>query len=283
MRRRLFLALLLAAVAAHGGESGKTLRIAANPNLSPIELLNNFGPFASALERHLGVKVELASGRDYEDTIRLLKSGAVDVAGSGAFGYVSANADFGARLLVRYVESEGESYRSVIVVRADSNLRGLKDLRGKRFAFTDEKSTSGYLLPLLALQQQGIDMADLGLVDFVRKQPNAALAVFNRQADAGAMADNQINEKYGIKPEQLRVIWRSEPIYHGVWMVRPDLPEAEFKRLQDAMIKVSAEPAVKAALARGSVKSFVVGNDRDFDNVRGAMKLLEKLQKLDGK
>ncbi|MFC4161113.1 phosphate/phosphite/phosphonate ABC transporter substrate-binding protein [Chitinimonas lacunae] len=280
MRRRTLLALLPAVfLAAHGADPVKPLRIAANPNLSHIELLNNFGPLASALERQLGMPVELVSGRDYDDTLRLLKTGAVDVAGSGAFGYVSANAEFGARLLVRYVEAGGEFYHAVIIVRTESPLRSLKDLRGKRFAFTDEKSTSGYLLPMLALQQQGVELSDLGAVDFVKKQPNAALAVYNRQADAGALADNQLTEKYGIRLDQIRILWRSEPIYHGVWMVRPDMPDPLFKQLQAAMLKVAGEPAVAAGLTRGSVKGFVIGKDSDFDNVRAAKKLLDKLQK----
>ncbi|HYD81259.1 MAG TPA: phosphate/phosphite/phosphonate ABC transporter substrate-binding protein [Paucimonas sp.] len=272
---------LAAPMAAHGQAKGLT--IAANPNLSPIELLNNFGPLARALERELGVKVDLVSGKDYDDTIRLLKTGQADIAGTGAFGYVGAHDEFGAKLIVRYVEDGGESYRAVIIARADSNIEGVKDLRGKRFAFTDPKSTSGYLMPLLALQQHGLDVKDLGRVEFVKKQPNSAIAVYTRQVDAGAIADNQLNEKYGVKLDELKIIWKSPPIPHGVWMARPSMPDDEVRRIARAILKVAQSAEVKAALAQASVRGFAEGRDSDFDFVRSARQLLEKLEKQERK
>ncbi|MET3133838.1 phosphonate transport system substrate-binding protein [Oxalobacteraceae bacterium GrIS 1.11] len=252
------------------------LTIAANPNLSPIELLNNFGPFARALEKELGVKVSMVSGKDYEDTIALLRSGQVDIAGSGAFGYVSARAEFGAKMIVRYIEEGGEFYHSLIIVRADSGIDSLKALKGKRFAFTDNKSTSGYLMPLLALQAQGVDLKDLGRIDFVKKQPNAAIAVFDGQADAGAMADNQLNEKYGVKLAQLKVLWKSAPIPHGVWMAGPGMADAEVHRIARAILTVSHGEEAMRGLAKASVRGFAEGHDSDFDAVRAARQLLEK-------
>ncbi len=268
------LGLLALAPAARGQERGLT--IAANPNLSPIELLNNFGPLARALEAELGVKVSLVSGKDYDDTIALLREGKVDIAGTGAFGYVSARAQFGAKLIVRYVEEGGEFYRALIIARADGGIDSLAALKGKRFAFTDTKSTSGYLLPLLALRQHGVQLKDLGQVDFVKRQPNSAIAVYGGRADAGAIADNQLNEKYGVKLAQLKVLWSSAPIPHGVWMARPGLGDDEVARIRRAILKASLGDDVRQGLAKASVRGFVAAHERDFDYVRAAAAQLDK-------
>lgn len=278
--RGLLLCMLLAASALCGvraGEPDKALRLAANPNLSAIELLNNFGPLARELEKELGRPVRLVAGRDYDDTLHLLKDGQVDIAGTGAFGYVTAHDEFGARLVVRYLEDDGDSYHSIIFVRQDSGLHSMADLRGKRFAFTDVKSTSGYLMPLLELRRNGIRLADLGKVDHVKKQPNAAIAVYNRQADAGAMADNQLNEKYGVKLDQLRILWRSPPIPHGVWIARADMDDAELQRVAQAILRVSRSEEGRKALAAASVRGFAPANDADFAFVRNAARQMQKL------
>ncbi|WP_161630648.1 phosphate/phosphite/phosphonate ABC transporter substrate-binding protein [Pseudoduganella violaceinigra] len=281
VQRRTILGVMLAAAAlfrGHASGQDKALRLAANPNLSAIELLNNFGPFARELEKELGRPVRLVSGRDYDDTLRLLKDGQVDIAGTGAFGYVTAHDDFGARLVVRYLEDDGDSYHAIIFTRQDSGLRSVADLRGKRFAFTDVKSTSGYLMPLLELHRNGIGLADLGKVDHVKKQPNAAIAVYNRQADAGAMADNQLNEKYGVKIDELRILWRSPPIPHGVWIARADMDEGELARISQAILRISRSEEGRKALAQASVRGFAAVSDADFSFVRSAARQLQKLQ-----
>nr|WP_283204906.1 phosphate/phosphite/phosphonate ABC transporter substrate-binding protein [Chitinivorax sp. B] len=257
----------------------KALRIAANPNLSSIELLTNFGPLAAAMEKELSLKVELVTGKDYADTLNQLKTGAVDIAGTGAFGYVTAMSEFSPKLLVRFVEDDGESYRAVIITRTDSTIRSVADLRGKRFAFTDLRSTSGFLLPMLEMQRNGIELKDLGKAEFVKKQPNSAVAVYTRQVDAGAIADNQLGEKYGVKLDELRVIWRSEPIFHGVWLARPSMSDDDVKRITQALLKISASPEAKQMFRNASVRGFTAAKDSDFDNVRTAKRLLDKLEK----
>lgn len=282
--KAILLALALQAAGWHAGARAEVpvLRVAANPNLSAIDLLTNFGPFARELEKELGVRVSLVSGKDYDDTLRLLRTGQVDIAGSGAFGYISANEGFGAKLLARYVETDGEFYHAVVIVRADSGIRTLADLKGKRFAFTDAKSTSGYLMPLLAFQKAGIDIKDFSKVEFVKKQPNSAIAVYSRQVDGGAIADNQLNEKYGVRLDELKTIWRSAPIPHGVWMARGDMDEGERQRICAAILKVARSPTGQAALANSSVRGFVATRDSDFDGVRAAKHLLDKLEQRQG-
>ncbi len=257
---------------------GRSLTIAANPNLSAIELINNFGLFAKALEMELGTHVNIVSGKDYEDTINQLRNTSVDIAGTGAFGYVSAHAEFGAKLILRYVEDGGDAYRSIVIVRADSGIDSLSEVKGKRFAFTDAKSTSGYLMPVLALEKLGIGIKGLAKVEFVKKQPNSAIAVYTRQVDAAAMADNQLNEKYGVKLSELKTIWTSAPIPHGVWMARANMPDDEVQRIARAILKVSQNAEVRQSLAKASVHGFVPGRDADFDGVRDAKQWLDKLE-----
>ena len=55
-------------------------------------------------------------------------------------------------------EKDGSvSYISVMVVRADSGITSLEQMRGKSLAWADPNSTSGYLIPRFALRQARIE------------------------------------------------------------------------------------------------------------------------------
>ena len=45
------------------------------------------------------------------------------------------------------------AYHSVILVRADSDIQKLDDLRGSRIAFEDRGSTSGFFLPYVEMMR----------------------------------------------------------------------------------------------------------------------------------
>jgi phosphonate transport system substrate-binding protein len=50
------------------------------------------------------------------------------------------------------------TYHSIGFARVDSGITSLDDMKGKKFAFADPNSTSGYLIPLVELPQAGYSM-----------------------------------------------------------------------------------------------------------------------------
>src|SRR5258705_12216288 len=82
--------------------------------------------------------------RDYETGLAELTSGRVDFARLGAASYVAAK-EQAPGVAILAAERYGDSifFNGVICVAADSPIRKLADLRGKRVAFGDEQSTLG--------------------------------------------------------------------------------------------------------------------------------------------
>jgi len=64
----------------------------------------------------------------------------------------------GAEVLVRAEDLYGRSMsRGVILVRKDSGINSIRDMKGKRFAFVDKATTAGYLSPLAYFKKMGIE------------------------------------------------------------------------------------------------------------------------------
>ncbi|MFX8094745.1 PhnD/SsuA/transferrin family substrate-binding protein, partial [Acinetobacter baumannii] len=75
-------------------------------------------------------------------------------------GYANAHEQVGnlvAPILVQLGAHGEKGYYSSLIVRADSPYHSLADLKGKALAVVDYNSTSGYLMPMHAMRQAGID------------------------------------------------------------------------------------------------------------------------------
>lgn len=99
---------------------------------------------ASLLEQRLNRQVRTAAFADYAGLVDALSTGAVDIAWMPPLLFVEAM-ERGAEAIVVAKRSGSTSYRSVVFVRADSELQTLEDLRGNSVAWVDPESSSGYL------------------------------------------------------------------------------------------------------------------------------------------
>ena len=80
----------------------------------------------------------------------------------GAGTHISAGEFYPVIPLLRGVMSNGKSaYRAVIFTSIDSDIKTVKDIRGKRFAFGGFTSTQGRLIPRIILIQNEISLGDL--------------------------------------------------------------------------------------------------------------------------
>jgi phosphonate transport system substrate-binding protein len=111
------------------------------------------------------------------------------------------------------------TYQSQILVRADSGITDINGLKGKKFAFTDTLSASGYVYPTLTIknktgQEPKTFFAANGII-FAGGHPQAALAVYNKQVDGAAVFIDVRDDLVGTFPDiktVLRTIDTAGPI-----------------------------------------------------------------------
>jgi phosphonate transport system substrate-binding protein len=247
----LFLTLILAFTLVSVGctqQSENSQRIqmdqAASPNSSqPLDQLSNSGkelaalniatipwqvtanqqqelqPLADYLAKTVGRPVKFQVAKDYDTAVNLLIEGKVDLAQLGALTYIKAKQrDPQIQAIVAPIEkTTGRPwYTSVIVVKSDSGINTLKDLKGKRFAFVSKSSTSGYLVPLAELKDMGIDPEqDLAEVEYAGSHDKVKEELISGNVDA--IADDKrsyiAQQKAGkLNPAKYKIIWESQPI-----------------------------------------------------------------------
>jgi phosphonate transport system substrate-binding protein len=283
LTQRIWLLVLAAIVvpAVHGSAQptpgSPAIKFTIIPHRSYLGNEQAYSRMIAALAEETGYTFTWVGSRSYEDVIDKLRTGRADIGYLGPFSYVTAQDAFGVRLLARIIDKDGTAfYQSMIITRRDAGLNTLEDLKGKRLAFTDPKSTSGFLFPMAALKKAGLSLTDFSEVLYAKRHANSALAVYYGQADAGATAST-IRDRIDIDFTRLRILWKSEPIYRGPWAARKDLPDIQFKAVQEALFQLSRRPDRDRIFGQLQTNGFVKGSDRDYDNVRETLKWTDAL------
>jgi phosphonate transport system substrate-binding protein len=238
--------------------------------------LGRYEGYRALLEQTFGVPTRLFPAADYGGVMQAFSARQIEGAAMGASAYAGAWLDTNGGVEPLWVAREadgGISYISVMVVRADSGIASLDQMRGRSLAWADANSTSGYLVPRSELRSGGIDINHyFSRTGFGGGHEQAVVAVLQRQYDAAVTwASGQGEEAQGftrgnlramvekgmLNMRDLRIIWRSRPILNGPFTVRRDLPQAwKDDMTQFHLALASAHPQIYAQIERGGGQGY---------------------------
>ncbi len=226
------------------------------------------------LSERIGYRFVVVGGRSYEDMIELVAQGNVQLAVLSPVPYVQAkrkNPDLDLLLTeLKWNEAKTErldSYLGFIVARKDrDDLNTVADLRGKRVAFVNLESTSGWRYPNSQLQAQGIDIRAQATALFLGSHPRVTDAVVAGSVDAGATWDFNLHEAVVKDGEVFKVLLRTPPIPNICLVAHQSLTAALRARIRDLLPSAPAEVFAKAPMC-----GYVAHPDSFYDVVRTLM------------
>lgn len=253
-----------------------TLTIGLIPAEDSQAMIESSKQVLDIIQKQTGMKVKPFVATDYNGIIEALRARKLDVAYLGPFSYVLATtvADVEAFSVAVTKNSGKSAYKSIIVVRKDSNLHTVEDLKGHTFAFVDPSSASGHLFPEAGLKQAGYDPAKLfSRVIYSGSHDASLLAVANRKVDAAAVADRIYASAVArgqLGKDDLNVVWTSDDIPESPMVWRKDLDPAVKEKIAKAMAAVKDVPWGD----QGVLNGFQPTNDAAYDVVRKTAKVL---------
>ena len=196
------------------------------------------------LGEKLGVPVELYPASDYAGVMQGLLAGQLDAASLGASGYAGIylqDSEAVEPIFVALENDGSDGYYAMMYTKSDSGIESIDDMKGKSLAFADPNSTSGYLVPKAELEAQEINIEEyFSSTGFGGGHEQVVVAVLNGQYDAGVTWTSGVGEeKEGfsrgalrsmvdkdlLDMSDLRIIWKSNLIPNGPWVVRKALPD----------------------------------------------------------
>lgn len=261
------------------------------PSVDAKVIEDNSKIFKDYLEKNTPYKYEVNIPQSFVAVVEAFGTKRADVAAINTFGYVLAHDKYQAQALLTVLRHGLSTYQSQFIAKADSPIKKLEDLAGKKIAFVDPASTSGYLLPLKTLKEKKIEPKESM---FAQKHDNVVSMVYQGQVDAGATfysppskdakGKEQIEDarrlvltQYPDVEKKVVILSLSEPIPNDPIIFRKEMPEEMKTKIVDAMMNfVSTEEGKAAFNAIYGVTALKKATDADYESVRTMLKTLGK-------
>ena len=264
--------LIIPLAVASNSDNIEPLRIGVLPTQSLAEQQRMIKPLDKYLEKSLKTQVNFQVASDYKQIVQWLVDGKIDMAYVTAVSYLEA-LERGAEIepLVAPINKyTGRPwYRAVIVVKVDSNIKTLHQLKSKRFAFVNKYSTSGYLMPLTALNKFGINPErEFKKVIYSGTHAKALEALKNGDIDAAVSNIPYYlkQQKMGkLKPKEFRVIWESPPIPPSLIVVSKKMSAEDIKKLKTSFLNT---PEGIEDIFGGQSAGYTSVEDADYIPIR---------------
>ena len=253
--------VLGAAIAAVSAVSAaaETWRLAVTDVEGMERLQLEWGPFKEALETATGETFEFFAVNSRTAAAEALRGETVDFVVSGPAEYVVINTLTNATPLVGLGRPD---YHCAIIVRADSGINTMQDLKGKTVAFGDIGSTSNMLCPMQVLAAHGVDpINDIEKIHTSRNIAHEALKAGDVDAigsNAGSwlgVRNSETDLPYGF----FKMIGRSGDLPNDMIMVGAHVPDEAAMKVRDAILE--NKDAIIAGITAHEENDKYVGRD----------------------
>ena len=244
-------------------------------------------PFAEYLSKALDKEVSVTLATDYSTIVEAMASGQVDIGVMPPAAYVQAK-DMGAAeaILTSQIGDmdletglpiEGKlsnTFKGEVLVKADSDIKELKDLKGKKIATLSPNSASGYIYPVAEMKDAGIDPTTDSTLTTVNDIPSEMTAVLNGQVDAAFVfegARNVFGSAFSDKDlfKELRVLYLTEgDIPNDAIAVQPSMDDELKKQVKEAFLNMKDDEKGAEAMSIWSHLGYQEAADSAYDTVR---------------
>jgi phosphate/phosphite/phosphonate ABC transporter binding protein len=270
--------LLLGLLWRSGPATAQELKFGFTPVLSEAEMRAEFEPLMTYLSDAIGQKATLYIAKDYGDLRTQMEAGLVDIGSFSPFAYVDAARGGKIRIIAQSILDRSATYRGLIIARKGSGLKTVADLEGKRFAFVDPKSASGYVYPRAMLIEKGVTPERFFQETlFAGGHDKVITAVLEGRVDAGAIYDGALGvaKAKGVPTEDLITLASTEPIPHDAIAVQVGMDEILARKIQTALVDLDKTEAGRHVIAQSKKKltGHVIAEDSLFDVVRRTAKI----------
>ncbi|WP_128895506.1 phosphate/phosphite/phosphonate ABC transporter substrate-binding protein [Longirhabdus pacifica] len=264
------------------------------PSQSAETLEAKAKPLEKLLGDRLGIPVEVSVSTEYNTVVEAMNSKQVDVGFLPVSTYILAKEQGAADILLQanrfgVNDEDGTAtdelvdfYKSMVIVKKDSGIESIEDLKGKKVAWQNAVSPAGYIWPAMYLNDKGIDpQKDIEGVT-VKGHDTAVLAVLNGDVDAAAIFQDARNIVMGDFPDvfdQTEVLFFTEKIPNDTITVRPDMDQEWKDKVAEAFIDIGKdEEGHKIIKDIYSHEGYSKSDDSNFDIVRDYNEKMKDMQ-----
>ncbi|WP_333873773.1 phosphate/phosphite/phosphonate ABC transporter substrate-binding protein [Methylobacter sp.] len=243
--------------------------IGIHPLHNPKRLFEVYGPIVDYVKVNLPeADFTLEASRNYEEFDRKLYSGHFDFAMPNPYQTINS-LKHGYRVFGKMADDD--DFRGIILVRRDSGINTIADLKGKAVSYPAPTALAATMMTQYYLHTHGIDINHDIENRYVGSQESSIINVLRGHVAAGAtwpVPWKTFSNENPLLAAQLEVKWQSEPLQNNGWVVRKDVPMEVANKFATLLFNLDRHQQGLKMLARIPVTRFEPANDDSYGPVQ---------------
>ncbi|MBB6479215.1 phosphate/phosphite/phosphonate ABC transporter substrate-binding protein [Spirochaeta isovalerica] len=244
--------------------SQTVLKMGLFPIYNAKTMIRLFAPIAQKLEEDTGYSIQLLSSPDKADFNNKTLNGYFDISWTNNSCYQEARE----KGIICAVARGTPAFRGIVMVRKDSGIDSIEQLKGKKIGAIGPYSLAGYLFLKNDLIDAGIDINRDCLLEFNLKPEAIPFRVHDGVYDAGVFSEDTLigSPLFESIRDDMKIIHSSIPIPHFPFTVKTDMDPVLRNSIQRSLNGISHESETfREILDDLNLEKIMAVDDSDYD------------------
>jgi len=246
-------------------EAAKEYVFAIHPLNNPARLFEIYGPLIDYLNRNISVaKLRLEASRNYEEFEKKLYARQVDFALPNPYQTLNS-LNYGYHVIAKM--GDDNKFTGVILVRRDSGIHNVTDLKGKKVAYPARTALAATMMPQYYFQTHGLDVNHDIENLYVGSQESSIMNVYLGTVAAGAtwpLPWEAFQKEHAEMARELELKWETAPMINNGVVVRDDVPVQLATQVAQLLNNLHTHAEGKAMLERMPLSRFELADDKRY-------------------
>ncbi|ADL55335.1 phosphate/phosphite/phosphonate ABC transporter substrate-binding protein [Gallionella capsiferriformans] len=244
-----------------------------HPLHNPQRLMELYGPIVDYLNSSIPeAHFKLEASRNYEEFEKKLYAGQFAFAMPNPYQTIKS-VEHGYRIFGKM--GDDADFRGIILIRRDSGIKVVKDLKGRAIAYPAATALAATLMPQYYLHTHGINVNHDIENRYVGSQESSIMNVLRGDVAAGATWPVPWRAFIAEHPDlamQLESKWETGSLPNNGWVVRTDLPKSLADNFAQVLFTLHQSEQGRTMLAKLPISNFEPASDETYRPVREFLK-----------
>lgn len=252
-------------------------RFGIHPLHNPNRLHEIFGPVMDYLNEHIeGVQFRVEASRNYAAYDEKLLAGEFEFSLPNPYQTITA-VEHGYHVFGKM--GDDHNFRGIILVRKDSGIDEVEDLRGKAVSYPAPTALAATMMPQYYLNTHGLDVMRDVDNRYVGSQESSIMNVYLGDTSAGATWPPPwiaLSKERPQLAEELEIKWETDPLPNNGLVVRKDIPQDQVDKVAALLFDLHNHEEGQKILARMGLSRFEAADNSTYAPVREFLELFSK-------
>lgn len=255
----------------------KIYRFGIHPLHNPTRLHDIFAPVMDYLSKNIdGADFKVEASRNYAAYDKKLFSREFHFSLPNPYQTVRS-LEHGYRVFGKM--GDDQNFRGIILVRKDSGIKSIKDLKGKAISYPAPTALAATMMPQYYLHKNGLNVMKDVDNRYVGSQESSIMNVFLGDTAAGATWPppwRALSKERPQLAEQLEIKWQTTPLPNNGLVARDDMPAKLVEQVAKLLFELHSHKEGREMLERMELSRFESANDATYQSVRAFLATFRK-------